>query len=132
MTTGAGVNRRSGMAKRLNRQLVLYARETASPSDPGKKDGQDPVELVKLNNPRAARDDGRAFDGLHLNARGYRAFAGAVYDVLGPMMVAVEWGVWKTKLASGLTVGAEGGGAAVAPVSGESVTRKSTENKKKD
>ncbi|CAN0502751.1 unnamed protein product, partial [Ectocarpus sp. 12 AP-2014] len=51
-----------------------------------------------MNNPRAAREDGRAFDGLHLNARGYRAFASAVYEVVGPMMVAVEWKVWKSKL----------------------------------
>lgn len=125
MTSGAGVNRRAGMAKRLNRQLTIYSRAPSAATT------KDPVELVKMNNPRAARDDGRAFDGLHLNARGYRAFAGAVYDALGPMMVAVEWKVWKAKLAGGLTVGV-GGGGAVAPSSGESLKPKSKASKKAD
>lgn len=143
MTSGAGVNRRAGLAKRLNRQLALYAKETASP-DAKKKQGEaggpgagaDPVQFVKLNNPRASRDDGRAFDGLHLNARGYRAFAGALYDALGPMMVSVEWGFWKARLAGGLTAGAGGGGggggAVVSPVSGVGVGPKSKPSKKAD
>lgn len=88
----------------------------------------EPVQLVKLNNPRSARDDGRAFDGLHLNARGYRSFAGALYECLGPMMVSVEWKFWKVYLARG----APGGGAAVAPISDGSVKPKSKENKKTD
>lgn len=88
-----------------------------------------------MNNPRAARDDGRAFDGLHLNARGYRAFAGALYEAVGPMMVAVEWKVWKAKLAGGLTNGAGGGGgsgAPTAPISGENLKPKSATSKKAD
>ena len=142
MTSGAGVNRRAGLAKRLNRQLALYAKGTASPEarkkrmEEGGGMGADPVQFVKLNNPRASRDDGRAFDGLHLNARGYRAFAGALYDTLGPMMVSVEWGFWKARLARGLTVGADGsgsgGGAVVAPVSGGGVEPKSKQGKKAD
>lgn len=141
MTSGAGVNRRAGLAKRLNRQLALYAKGTASPDERKKqadrgRAGADPVQLVKLNNPRASRDDGRAFDGLHLNARGYRAFAGALYDALGPMMVSVEWGFWKARLAGGLTVGAGGvgggGGAVVAPVSGGGIESKSKDSKKVD
>ncbi|CAM9467834.1 unnamed protein product [Pylaiella littoralis] len=137
MTSGAGINRRAGTAKRLNRQLALYAKATAAAAAATTtKTTECPVELVKMNNPRAAREDGRAFDGLHLNARGYRAFAGAVYDALGPMMVAVEWKVWKAKLAGGLTVGVEGGGggsgAPVAPSSGESLKPKSKARKKAD
>lgn len=132
MTSGAGINRRAGTAKRLNRQLALYARATAAATA---TTANAPVEVVKMNNPRAAREDGRAFDGLHLNARGYRAFAGAVYDALGPMMVAVEWKVWKAKLAGGLTVGIGGGGggdAPAAPSSGESLKPKSKASKKAD
>lgn len=87
-----------------------------------------PVQLVKLNNPRSARDDGRAFDGLHLNARGYRSFAGAVYESLGPMMVSVEWKFWKEYLAGE----ASGGGAAMAPISDGGVKPKSKESKKTD
>eukprot|EP00752_Nemacystus_decipiens_P010691 g9522.t1 len=147
MTSGAGINRRAGTAKRLNRQLALYARATAAPAATSststtmgdrRAPGQgSPVEFVKMNNPRAARDDGRAFDGLHLNARGYRAFAGALYESLGPMMVAVEWKVWKAKLAGGLTIGAGGGGsggggAPAAPISGENLKPKSTMSKKAD
>eukprot|EP00904_Undaria_pinnatifida_P003377 jgi/Undpi1/1303/HiC_scaffold_11.g04695.m1 len=150
MTSGAGVNRRAGLAKRLNRQLALYAKETASldskkkRTQPGGGRGGDPapavrepVHFVKLNNPRAMRDDGRAFDGLHLNSRGYRAFADALYDALGPMMVSVEWGFWKAKLAGGLTVGAGGigggGGAVVAPEpGGGGVEPKSKASKKAD
>lgn len=128
MTSGAGINRRAGTAKRINRQLALYGKATA-PAARETKGGQ-PVEVVKMNNPRAAREDGRAFDGLHLNARGYRAFASAVYEAVGPMMVAVEWKVWKSKLAAGLTNGA--GGAAVAPISGEGFEAKSKANKKAD
>lgn len=104
MTSGAGINRQSGTAKRLNRQLALYAKESAAEAA-RKKDGTDPVRLVKLNNPRSERNDGRAFDGLHLNSRGYHAFGSALYEVLGPLMVSVEWKIWKTKLASGSTVG---------------------------
>lgn len=142
MTSGAGINRRAGTAKRLNRQLALYARATATPTvttstsaGTANRTAQGPpVELVKMNNPRAARDDGRAFDGLHLNARGYRAFAGALYEALGPMMVAVEWKVWKSKLAGGLTNGAGGGGGgdATAPISGENLKPKSATSKKAD
>lgn len=129
MTTGAGISRLSGTAKRINRQLALYVKATAAAGDTRNNDGMDPVQLVKLNNPRAAREDGRAFDGLHLNARGYRAFAEALYDALGPMMVAVEWKFWKAHLASRA---AGGGGATVAPISGASVKPKSKESKKAD
>lgn len=133
MTSGAGINRRAGTAKRINRQLALYGKATAAREAAATKGGQQhksTVEVVKMNNPRAAREDGRAFDGLHLNARGYRAFASAVYEAVGPMMVAVEWKVWKSKLAAGLTNGA--GGAAVAPISGEGFDPKSKANKKAD
>ncbi|CAM9567661.1 unnamed protein product [Ectocarpus sp. 12 AP-2014] len=130
MTSGAGINRRGGTAKRINRQLALYGKATATATRETSTKGGQPVEVVKMNNPRAAREDGRAFDGLHLNARGYRAFASAVYEVVGPMMVAVEWKVWKSKLAAGLTNGA--GGAAVAPISGEGLEPKSKANKKAD
>lgn len=130
MTSGAGINRRAGTAKRVNRQLALYGKATATATRETATKGGQPVEVVKMNNPRAAREDGRAFDGLHLNARGYRAFASAVYEVVGPMMVAVEWKVWKSKLAAGLTNGA--GGAAVAPISGEGFEPKSKANKKAD
>ncbi|CAM9456718.1 unnamed protein product, partial [Hapterophycus canaliculatus] len=141
MTSGAGLNRLSGTAKRLNRQLALYAKATAAPPPtaaartrkPAAQSADNPVELVKMNNPRAARDDGRAFDGLHLNARGYKAFSGALYEALGPMMVAVEWQVWKSKLAGGLTNGLGGRGAATtAPASGESLEPKSKMSKKAD
>lgn len=104
MTSGAGITRQVGIAKRLNRQLTLFARESAAEAE-RKKDGTDPVRLVKLNNPRSERNDGRASDGLHLNARGYRSFASALYEPLGPLMVSVEWKTWKSKLAAGLTVG---------------------------
>ncbi|CAM9781876.1 unnamed protein product [Scytosiphon promiscuus] len=148
MTTGAGLNRLTGTAKRLNRQLALYAKATAAPPPTAATKtrkpvaasvGQatiadNPVEIVKMNNPRATRDDGRAFDGLHLNARGYRAFSGALYEALGPMLVAVEWRVWKSKLAGGLTTGLGGGGSAAstAPVSGEDLKPKSKMSKKAD
>lgn len=155
MTSGAGINRRAGTAKRLNRQLALYGRATAAAAATAASPAASsaatstatttanrtahgpPVEVVKMNNPRAARDDGRAFDGLHLNARGYRAFAGALYEALGPMMVAVEWKVWKSKLAGGLTNGVGGGGgggggAPTAPISGENLKPKSKMSKKAD
>lgn len=134
MTSGAGVSRASGIAKRLNRQLALYAKGTG-PAAGGKKNEKlvNPVEVVKMNNPRAEREDGRAFDGLHLNARGYRAFTGALYDAVGPMMVSVEWGFWKKNLAAGLTTGAGGGGVAVVPGgSSGKVEPKSKESKKAD
>lgn len=110
MTSGAGINRRAGVAKRLNRQLSLYARNseatataTAAATTPNGNQTEgassaEPVRLVKLNNPRSCRDDGRAFDGLHLNAKGYRAFASDLYEVLGPMMIASEWRIWKRHL----------------------------------
>ncbi len=140
MTSGAGINRRAGTAKRLNRQLALYgkatatATATAAAATAGSGTAQEPVQVVKMNNPRAVRDDGRAFDGLHLNAKGYRAFAEALYEALGPMMVAVEWRVWKSKLAGGLTngVGGGGGGAPTAPSSGEDLGAKSKASKKAD
>lgn len=108
MTSGAGINRRAGLAKRLNRQLSLYVRQAEAKADASeqRKDADainraspEPVRLAKLNNPRSSRDDGRAFDGLHLNAKGYKSFAADLYDVLGPMMVAVEWKIWKRHLA---------------------------------
>lgn len=149
MTSGAGLNRLSGTAKRLNRQIALYAKATAAAPTPstaaaktrkpaatttavGVGADNNPVEVVKMNNPRATRDDGRAFDGLHLNARGYRAFSGALYEALGPMMVAVEWRVWKSKLAGGLTNGLGGGGSTTAPASGENLEPKSEMSKKAD
>lgn len=99
MTNGAGINLRAGTAKRVNRQLALYARASAAEAEKQKDTKKvEPVRLVKLNNPRSSRDDGRAFDGLHLNGRGYRAFASMLYEVVGPMMVASEWKVWKTIL----------------------------------
>lgn len=122
------------MAKRLNRQLALYAKATAASGKQGDGKAGEAVQFVKLNNPRAVRDDGRAFDGLHLNSRGYRAFAAALYDALGPMLVSVEWKIWKAQLAGGMTVGAEkSGGAVAAPMSGFGATQgKSKENKKTD
>ncbi|CAM9944599.1 unnamed protein product, partial [Discosporangium mesarthrocarpum] len=117
MTTGALITRRSGTAKRINRQLTLYARGTekegaagtaATGTGRGKGKGKGkgeggggvrhPVKLVKMNDPRASRSDGRAFDGLHLNAAGYRAFTATLFETIRPMMVAVEWQGWKSKL----------------------------------
>lgn len=104
MTSGAGINRNAGTAKRINRQLALYTKATTATDS-----GQKPVGLVKLNNPRATRDDGRAFDGLHMNARGYRVFGKALYEIVGPIMVAEEWKIWKGRLCGGLTEGATSG-----------------------
>ncbi|CAM9176291.1 unnamed protein product [Choristocarpus tenellus] len=113
MTSGAGVGKRAGTAKRINRQLILYARSTEKGGNnvAGGKGGEGaggaggettmvrhPVKLIKLNNPRASRDDGRAFDGLHLNSNGYQSFATEVYEIVRPMMIAVEWKGWKAKL----------------------------------
>lgn len=130
MTSGAGINRNAGTAKRINRQLALYTKATAA----GDSD-QKPVGLVKLNNPRATRDDDRAFDGLHLNARGYRVFGKALYEIVGPIMVAEEWKIWKARLSRGLTEGATSGirvSAAAAPGPDNITGPKSDASKKAD
>ncbi|CAN0355480.1 unnamed protein product [Ascophyllum nodosum] len=133
MTTGAGINRLTGTAKRINRQLTLYARATATATANGLKNAAEaaPVVLVKLNNPRSTRDDGRAFDGLHLNARGYRAFGKALYEAVGPMMIAVEWKFWKSRLSGSLIEGVTSG-LAGAPGSNKIVELKSVASKKAD
>lgn len=134
MTSGAGITHQVGTAKRINRQLTLYARESAAGAG-RRNDVVDPARLVKLNNPRSERNDGRAFDGLHLNAKGYRAFADSVYEPLGPMMVSVEWKVWKTKLPAGLVAGADApksSSQGVAVVSGANKKLKSDLSKKVD
>lgn len=128
MTSGAGINRNAGTAKRINRQLALYTKATATGDN-----GQKPVGLVKLNNPRATRDDGRAFDGLHLNARGYRVFGKALYETVGPIMVAEEWKIWKGRLRGGLTEGATSGGrVSASAASSTGPDKKSDASKKKD
>lgn len=51
-----------------------------------------------LNMPAFRKVKSRCFDGIHLNAKGYKLLAENAFDVLEPMLVAEEWTVWKNKL----------------------------------
>ncbi|CAM9792487.1 unnamed protein product [Chrysoparadoxa australica] len=93
MTEGAMLTGKLGLAKRVNRQLQLYVKGKVS-------DGayKEKLELVKLHEPRIVRTQNRAFDGLHLNNKGYKMFATVLFEKLEHMLTASEWSRWKGKL----------------------------------
>ncbi|CAN0060207.1 unnamed protein product, partial [Heterosigma akashiwo] len=90
ITNGAGLDSHLGDIKRVNRQIRQYAKST--------QDEENPVKLVRLSNPVVERSLNRAFDGLHLNSKGYKALSKLIFEEVRADLIAEEVKVWKPML----------------------------------
>eukprot|EP01084_Bolivina_argentea_P185161 319312_1 len=92
-SSGAGLTEVSGLAKRINRQLGLFASDN---------DMLGRVSIVRVNDPKLMRASCRAFDGLHFNSAGHKVLGGLLMEQLSAPLTKVEWPAVKERLGLGL------------------------------
>jgi len=84
-----------GKVKRINRQIKQICKHDLSASG----DTTNPVAYVSLGqNHKVMRAEHRAFDSLHLNAKGYKVLGVEIYEKICGMLINCEWKQWKAKL----------------------------------
>ena len=92
--TGAVVGKYGeGKMKRINRQIKQFVRAAG-----GETEG---ITVCSLgSNYKVMKPEHRAFDGLHLNSKGYKVLGAELYDKICGFMVGVEFATWKKRLSA--------------------------------